>query len=374
MSMRNEEEVVVKTRKRTKNRQATTDYREDVEGILYRVGGATVDQVGALLWHMYPDRWSTSGGGAYEAAKKTLRVMREESLAEVVGLRRTWMGKVNGRPESFYRLKKGSEGITNGAHAVGAAGDKATFNYRRVWSGGGVPHAALRVDYLLCLLDGAEVAGVDIDPESAWSETCPRYPLVGAKLVYADAAGKKLDAKTNARRVYERVVPDGEVEIAFDGIPCPVYFEIERRTSAAIVADKIERYAGRWLRVLKDEGVIEARPIIVVHHDERRARRANPREGTGAPVMRAALRDILFGGSRRFAELQRTLKSRDPYASLGRMMLVADFHDVLREGALGRVYHSVSPYSERKGGTLIELRAAAEERDRLQAAYQGGGG
>lgn len=291
-----DEEVVVKARKRTKNRVATTDHAELVLGILYRVGGATVDQVAALMRHSDPERWA-SHRAAYEAAKKACRVLRENGRAEAVSLRRPWVGRTEGRPESFYRLRKGGEGQVEGAIAAGAPGGKANFNYRRIWSGGGVAHAALRVDYILSLLDGAEDAGAYIDPESGWAESHPAYPLVGSRLAPADAAGKKIKAKSTARRIYERVVPDGQVEIEFGEGMCPYYFEVERRTNSSEVADKVERYAGRWLRVLKDDGVLEARPVIVVHHDERKARRVKPREGAGARAMTASLVDRLYGGS-----------------------------------------------------------------------------
>jgi hypothetical protein len=366
-----DDEVVVKARRRTRNRVATTDHSELVMGILYRVGGATVNQVAALMRHADPGRWATHSA-AYEAAKNTCRVLRENGMAEAVGLRRTWAGRTEGRPESFHRLRKGSEGQVEGAIAAGAPGAKAAFNYRRIWSGGGVAHAALRVDYILALLDASEDAGAAIDIETAWSESHPDYPLVGSRLAPEDAAGKKIKAKTTARRIYERVVPDGQVEVGFDGLRCPLYFEIERRTNAGEVADKVERYAGRWLRVLKDDGVLEARPVVVVHHDERRALRANPRSGAGAAAMAEALVDRLYGGGGRFAALQAELEARDPYADLGRMILVCDYDDVARHGALSPVCYSVGVYAE-DADAPVGLAAAALERAELVKGYGGGG-
>ncbi|MDP9438924.1 MAG: hypothetical protein M3P49_09285 [Actinomycetota bacterium] len=363
--------MVVKARRRTRNRVATTDHSELVLGILYRMGGATVDQVASLMRHADPGRWSTHSA-AYEAAKKTCRVLRENGYAEAVGLRRPWAGRTEGRPESFHRLRKGGEGQVEGAIAAGAPGDKASINYRRIWSGGGVAHAAMRVDYVLSLLDGAEAAGVDVDPDRTWSESHPSYPLVGSKLAPADAAGRKIKAKVTARRIYERVVPDGECEIDFGGDVCPVYFEVERRTQSSVVADKIERYAGRWGRVLKDDGVLEARPVIVVHHDARRAQRANPKAGAGAPALASALETLLSSGQGQghFASLQTEFLRRDEYASLGRMILVCSWDDVAAHGAHAPIYYPVSTYNEEGDAVLpVDLRMAAEERVVLMRGY-----
>lgn len=384
--------MTVRTGRATKSRVARTAHTDDVLAVLFRLGGGTIEQVAGLLWYLKPGRWE-SDDGAYEAAKRTLRLARQEGLVEVLPVHREWIGRTSGRAETFYRLRRerGGLGIIAGAVAAGVSfdePDEALDLYARHWYGGGVLHASHKVDYYLALLDAAAASEgeASVDAAEVSGESHPSYPLVGWPFDDVDAAGRprrrgsRGTKKFTGERKYARVVPDGEARVLYAAtgsaprLACDYYVELERRHKTGVVEDKIQRYAGHWRRVIEDEGSLEVRPLVIVHHDERRSSRSNPREGAGAPAMRDALHARLVGGSGHFTELQRTIKSRDPYAALGRMVLVADWHDVLREGALGRVYHPVSPYPESKGGTLIDLRAAAWERDRASRAYLGGGG
>lgn len=363
-----------------KNLIKTTDASEDVMSLLYRLGGATTEQIGTMLSYLYPDRWD--GSGSAVVARRTCKTLREQGLVEGINVRREWLGRLHGRPETFHRLRKagGAEGITMGAVAAGEDGVKAQINYRRAWSGGGIPHAAMRVDYFIELLEGSVAAGADVDPEWLRSETFEAYPLVGARLPNLDAAGEpRKKSKGRSYREYSRVVPDGEFRIDFGDRSCSFYLEVERRTNARVVAEKVERYAGRWIRVLRGGNpyagvgdapprVNEIRPLVVVHYDHRRARRARPVAGAGAPVLRDALRDRLYSDGGHFAALQARLEQVDQYADLGRMILVVDWDDLRAQGAYAAIYHAVGAYAQEDGGWRVDLAAAARESQRVKSA------
>lgn len=372
--------MTAQTGRVVRNRVSRTAHTEDVLGALYRLGGGTIDQVARLLDHLKPGRWESSTG-AYDAAGRTLRMAHKEGLVESLPLHREWVGRTEGKAESFYRLRRygSSPGIVQGAVAAGLAFDnpeKALDHYARHWSGGGVPHASHKVDYYLAVLDGAAASDglIDVDPEEVYGESHPSYPLVGWPFGDVDAAGRPRKRGTRGtknftgERTYARVVPDGEFSCAFavegdtrPSLECDYYVEVERRTKAAVVADKVERYAGYWRRVLEDDGRLDVRPIVVVHHDPRRATRANPREGAGAPAMRNALHERLYRGGH-FAALDAEIRKRDAESDLGRMVLICDWHEVATKGAFAAVYHAVGAYSTEPDPWTVDLGAAAADR------------
>lgn len=369
------------TRGREKSKVLRTTHTDDVLAELYRLGGGTIEQIGRLLGHLNPGRWKRETG-PYNAAKRTLGLARQEGLVEVLPVHREWAGRSTRKAETFYRLRRerGGAGIVAGAVAAGVSFDKpaeALDHYARNWSGGGVLHAAHKVDYYLALLEGAALSGgvIGMDPEEVSGESHPSYPLVGWPFDDVDAAGRprrrgaRGTQKFHGQRNYARVVPDGEFACAFalegddhPSLECEYHVEIERRTKAGVVVDKVERYAGYWRRVLEDDGVLAVRPIIVVHHDPRRAARANPREGTGAPAMRNALHERLYA-SEHFAALDGEIRKRDPESNLGRMVLVCDWHEVADKGAFAPVYHAVAEYPEESDPWAVDLGAAAADRD-----------
>lgn len=207
-------------RKRTKNRLAATDYAEPIQAILYRLGGCTVEQAGRWLRLYLPDHFA-SAASAENAAKRTLRMMREQGQIEAISIRRTWLGKTRGRRETFVRLARARSGqaIVDGAMAAGESGKKALICYRRVWKSGAIDHTAHRADYYLVLAEEAEVReDVYVDPERMFSETHPGFPLYGAKTVAVDSGGEKLNLKRTARRKYEEITPDGEFVIEFQDV------------------------------------------------------------------------------------------------------------------------------------------------------------
>lgn len=370
-------------RRKTKNRLAATDYAVPVSAVLYRLGGCTLEQAGRWLYFYMPDHFA-SKSGSYEAAKRTLCVMREQGQVEVVSIRRTWTGKRTGRRENFYRLARARSGaaILEGAIAADEDPKYALSAYRRPWKSGGIDHAAHRSD--LYLLYAEEALGSDdvyVDPERMYSETHPAFPFYGAKTIPTDSGGERLKLKKTARRKYEEVTPDGEFfgEFTFasgDGpkvIECPYLLELERRTNSRIVEEKIQKYAGYWLRRLETFGEVLLRPILIVHHDTRPVRARGRRQGSGAVGLRDALAEGLpneTGGH--YAALSKLLALAE-YGGvsgvLGQMFLFADWETLYESNdPFGIRYYPVAPYTTGsalvgKDGMTVRLAAAALQRE-----------
>lgn len=313
--------------------------------------------------------------------------MREQGQVEVVSIRRTWLGKTTGRRENFYRLARARSGaaIIEGAIAADEDPKTALAAYRRPWKSGGIDHAAHRSDLYLMLAEKSLVEDdVVVEPELMTSETHLDYPYYGAKTVPLDSGGEKLRLKKTARRKYEEVTPDGEFfgefrfargekEVVLD---CPYLLELERRTNARAVEEKIQKCAGYWLRRLETFGEVLIRPVVIVHHDTRPARTRGRREGTGAFSMRHTLNQRLSqsGHYRKLAEL---LQSRHglPINALGRFFLLADWEPMYdASDPFGLRYHPIGQYPAKGSGShvsedcwTVDLAAAAIERTRLLA-------
>ncbi len=169
-------------------------------------------------------------------------------------------------------------------------------------------------------------------------------------------------------------------------IECPIYLELERRTHAPAVADKLQRYSGHWLRLLESQGRFELRPIIVVHFDTRPAKRR--REGSGAQRLRANVGALLYPPKTReddhtdgrgalnghFAVLREALRKIDEHADPGRMILVCSWEEMNREGPYASDYYPVGAYPvDAEGvdeeGWTIDLSAAARERAAMIEAF-----
>ncbi len=175
-------------------------------------------------------------------------------------------------------------------------------------------------------------------------------------------------------------------------IECPVYVELERRTNAPVLTDKLQRYSGHWLRLLESCGRFELRPIVVVQFDTRPAKRR--RKGSGAMKLRENVGDLLYPPKTReddhtdgigdptghFAVLQETLRKMDEHgehADPGRMILMCSWEEMLREGPYKSDYYPVGGYpaDEEEGvyeeGWTIDLSAAARERAAMIGAFEG---
>ena len=161
-------------------------------------------------------------------------------------------------------------------------------------------------------------------------------------------------------------------------VECPFYIELERTTRSPKLADKLQRYSGHWLREIETPpGRFELRPIVVVHHDTRPAKRRRP--GSGAQTLRENVGSRLYppgaregaddrgapGGN--FAALMDALREHNPHADPGRMILMCSWEDMLRFGPYNCDYYPVAGYDEDLGGVhddgwTIDLPAAARER------------
>lgn len=383
--------VQEKPRKRkTKNRLAATDYATTISAFLYRLGGCTLEQAAHWLMLYLPGQFPTESA-ALEAARRTLQVMREQRQVEVISIRRLWSGKRTGRRENFYRLSTARSGaaIVEGAIAAEEDPVKALGAYRRVWKSGGIDHAAHRSDlYLLWAEETQHRDDIEIDPESMVSETNRDFPYYGAKAALVDNGGERIKPKNNARRKYEEVTPDGEYTGTFrvpagdniHVIECPFLLELERRTNAGKVEEKLQKVAGYWLRRYDVFGENLIRPLIIVHHDTREARTRGRREGGGAFALRKAVNDRLYANEKgHFAKLDARLRKEFGMEEgfLGRFFLFASWEGIYAaKDPFGMHYLPVGAYliggvlssHVSDGGWTADLTAAALERTKLEIA------
>ncbi len=157
-------------------------------------------------------------------------------------------------------------------------------------------------------------------------------------------------------------------------LECPVYIELERRTNAPAVADKLQRYCGRWWRILNSHGRIEVRPLIVVHHDTRPAKKR--RAGAGAPALRDNLSALLYGDADgHFEALNAKLRERQAYADVGRLIATCSWEQIYASGVFGARYYPLKGHDPEncgveEGGKRVTLYALARERERLLGAYR----
>ncbi len=173
-------------------------------------------------------------------------------------------------------------------------------------------------------------------------------------------------------------------------IECPFYVELERRTDAPELADKLRRYSGHWLRLLEGMGRFELRPILVVHFDTRPAKRRRP--GSGAKKLAENVAELLYPPKTsegdhtdgrgdpegNFALLRETLRKIDEHADPGRMILMCSWEELMRVGPYASDYFPVGCYPEDEEGVYeegwtIELSAAARERAAMIGTFEGVG-
>lgn len=175
-----------------------------------------------------------------------------------------------------------------------------------------------------------------------------------------------------------RVAGDVRVSGA-TAIELPAYIELERATRPARVVGKLQRYSGRYLRML-DEKRCVIRPIVIVHHDPRSDwRRGEKKPGAGAHHLSMSLTEALYssipkesddgdadakaaptptaeergvaaaGGDLRahsdhFTALYWRLKSIDQSLDLGRIVLVMDWA-ALRAQGMAAYGYTLAPHA-----------------------------
>ncbi len=158
-------------------------------------------------------------------------------------------------------------------------------------------------------------------------------------------------------------------------IECPYYLELERKTDAPAVVDKLQRYCGRWLRLLESrKSTFEIRPIVIVHYDTRPAKKR--RVGAGAPALRDNLSTLLYGDAEgHFDGLNARLRERYEYADIGRLVATSSWEEMYDSGVFGARYFPLNGYNPdddgvEDDGKRVTLYALARERERLLGAYR----
>ncbi|MDP9437237.1 MAG: hypothetical protein M3P49_00575, partial [Actinomycetota bacterium] len=198
--------------------------------------------------------------------RRTLRRLVRAGLVDVrdVSVRPEGGAPRTGGRENFYYLspKRNYAAAVQGALQVEVEDEaKARAAYKRCQIPGRAEHAVLRNDYLIRLLQDAErinaKAGVEVARvplEEMWGESCPDFPLLGARIL-TDPAGEPLPDKGFRR--YEWIAPDGRFVVEWEASerqwasPCSYDIELERWTRTGAkgkgVLKKIEARAG-WMR------------------------------------------------------------------------------------------------------------------------------
>ncbi len=189
-------------------------------------------------------------------------------VAKVADVRPKYAGKKpRGSREKWYYLDKtGGDPLLMGAFAADVEDAKtARDNWKYHQQPSRREHAHLRNEvFILAILD-AEWENirkgwrfVEIDWEEIFGESCPEYPLYGARIA-TDKAGEPKQVRQGGRGNYEELIPDGRLEIGWrakllgedrePGTVCPFDFEVEMRARTKKVFEKINKRAG-WIHRL----------------------------------------------------------------------------------------------------------------------------
>lgn len=150
-------------------------------------------------------------------------------------------------------------------------------------------------------------------------------------------------------------------------IHCPLYLELERRTSPARLVSKVERYCGYYLRVLKDEARCVVRSVLIVHHDPRSDHWRARASGSGAEALRWRIKSELessSGATAHYRALDERLMEMDRTLDIGRMFVLVDWR-ALRELDFGAPLFPVSSYPSEsetsEGGDEYAWRVSFKE-------------
>ena len=165
------------------------------------------------------------------------------------------------RREHLYFLDDGRRGETliAAARACGVKGaKKAKTSYGR----GGLPgpHTKVRNDFFIKLIEDAKEASrrsgrtiVEVPLDEAWGQTCPDFPILGAKIT-TDGAGRALSGFDLARAGYEEIEPDMRFLTLWPemGFSCPYDVELEMGIRTREVVHKIDARAAAYARMFSD--------------------------------------------------------------------------------------------------------------------------
>lgn len=221
-------------------------YGEQALRALYLLGVMTIEDFGRYA------------GISYDASWRTFSALQKSKLADVAEIkanrwvplvpapRRGGVRAARGRAKGLYHLS--GAGVAYGGFLVGVEAERrAKAGYKRCQVPARANHAKLRNAYLFRVLSesGRSSGLFEVPRESLAGESHVRFPLNGAE--HAPDANRK-----NARVRYEWFVPDGRFVLrrSYERQECEYYVEVELWTRTEEIAAKIEKYCGRWLRLL----------------------------------------------------------------------------------------------------------------------------
>ncbi len=199
---------------------------------------------------------------------RALNRLVDVGVAKVADVRPKYAGKkLRGSREKWYYLDKtGGDPLLMGAFAADVEDAKtARDNWKYHQQPSRREHAHLRNEvFILSILDAEwENAKkgwrfIEIDREEIFGESCPEYPIYGARIA-VDKAGEPRQVRQGGRGDYEELIPDGRLEIGWrakllseDREPDLVSafdFEVEMRARTKKVFEKISKRAG-WVHRL----------------------------------------------------------------------------------------------------------------------------
>ncbi len=213
------------------------------------------------------------GNGAGRAAakpqnlnvhRKALGRLKRDGLGRRVDVSLKQRGGRRGNREFAHYLSDSRKGeaIGRGARACGIKSKKkAKTDYGRVVPG---QHTRRRNDFFISLIVRARAinaeAGqtvVDVPVDGMWGESCPEFPLRGAKIT-RDEGGKLLTGFDLQRAGYENIEPDGRFRVAWPGqgfsgadLTCTYDVETELWSRPAEVMEKIDERAECYSRLFE---------------------------------------------------------------------------------------------------------------------------
>jgi len=204
-------------------------------------------------------------GGNLNVHRKALGRLKRDGLARRVDVSLKLRGGRRGPREFAHFLSDARKGeaIVRGARACGIKFKaKAKKDYGRV----GLPghHTRRRNDfYLAMILRAREInaeAGktvVDVPVDDVWGESCPDFPLRGAKIT-RDEGGKLLTGFELQKAGYVDIEPDGRFLAEWPGqgfagadLSCTYDVELELWTRRYAVMGKMDERAESYSRLLQ---------------------------------------------------------------------------------------------------------------------------
>lgn len=198
--------------------------------------------------------------GAWRRPLNRLVAARMARRRDVVTEKRGEGGALTSR-EHLYFLDDGRKGETLVA-AARACGVKGAKKVKTAYGRGGLPgpHTKVRNDFFVKLIEDAREANrrsgrtiVEVPLDEAWGQTCPAFPIHGAKIT-TDEAGRTLSGFDLARAGYEEIEPDMRFMTLWPemGFSCPFDVELEMGIRTREVIHKIDARAAANARMFSD--------------------------------------------------------------------------------------------------------------------------